>query len=170
MSEQMEPISKEEMLSAIRAERKSLEGTLAQLSPGQMLQPGVEGVWSVKDILAHIVAWEQRMIRWVREAVRGEVPQMLPPGMTWDDIDEWNEQIYEENRDLALEEVLAALQRSHQEALDVVESTTEEDLVDPTRFDWREGRPLWPIVAANTWWHYKEHNESIRAWLGGEAA
>jgi hypothetical protein len=26
---------------------------------------------------------------------------------------------------------------------------------------------MWHMVAANTWWHYKEHGEAIRGWLKG---
>jgi hypothetical protein len=57
-----------------------------------MVQATLEAGWAVKDILAHISIWEGRMVRCLEEAIRGEVPQMLPPGMTWDDLDLWNEQ------------------------------------------------------------------------------
>jgi hypothetical protein len=46
----------------------------------------------------------------------------------------------------------------------VVEDTPEDDF-DPHRFPCRNGEPLWKTVAANTWWHYEEHRQSIRTWL-----
>jgi hypothetical protein len=159
MSEQ---ISKSELLDAIRSERERLEETLARLDKDQMTQPGVEGGWSVKDILAHITAWEKLMTRWVGQALRGDVPEL--PGRD-EIVDQWNQRIYQENKDRPLAEVLEEFKRSYQDALRTTETTLEEDLMDPERFEWLKGAPLWRVVAANTWWHYKEHNESTQAWL-----
>jgi hypothetical protein len=162
MSERVEQISKAELITRIRSERQDLETTLAQLNEDQLIQPGVEGEWSVKDIVAHITTWEKRMIRWVNETISGEIPEMPSPGMTWDDLDRLNRQTYFENRDIPLAKVLAEFHQTFQEALKVVEATSEEHLIDKDQFSWREGNPLWKMVAANTWWHYKMHNQSIR--------
>ena len=164
MSEGEESISKAELLSAIHVERQKLEEMLARLDQAQMTEPGVEGEWSVKDILAHLVTWEGRMVRWLGEAQRGQVPHVPA---TWDDIHQLNAQSYQEQQDRPLENVLSDFQRSYHEALTTVEAFPEEDLVDPDRFEWRKGQPLWVMVAANTFWHYKEHAESIQAWLKG---
>jgi len=167
MEEQM---SKSKLLERMQSERQRLEATLARLSENQMTTPGVNDQWSVKDILAHITVWERRMVRWLEETVGDEVPEMLPAGMTWDDLDEWNEQTYLDNRDRPLAEVLADFKSSYPQALKAVKAVSEEDLIDPHRFEWRAGKPLWVMVAANTFWHYKEHNMSIRIWLEGVQA
>jgi hypothetical protein len=161
MSEHSEQISKAELLSAIRVERGRLENILAEVPQDRMAEPDVEGPWSVKDILVHLIAWEQRMIYWLGQTLHGEIPERPS---TEDELDRWNEQTYQENRERPLEDVLINFYRSYGEALSVVETTPEADLVDPARYPWREGVPLWQMVAANTWWHYQEHGESIRAW------
>jgi hypothetical protein len=102
-----EQMSKDKLVADIQLERQRLEESLAELSEDQMLVPGVLDDWTVKDLLAHITVWEQRMISWVAQTVRDEVPEMLPPGMTWDDLDEWNEQTYQKHRLRPLEEVMA---------------------------------------------------------------
>lgn len=163
MAEQQ--MTKAELLKQIRDERQRLETTLAEVSERQMVQPDVHGGWSVKDLLAHVVAWERNMCAWVEESIAGKVPQMLPPGLTWDDIDQWNEQMYQEHKDQPLAEVQADFRASYQQSLALVEELPEGDLFAPDRFAWREGKPLWEMVAANTCWHYKEHDEEIRAWL-----
>lgn len=160
--------SKAQLVAEIELERQHLEATLAKLSETQLLVPGVIDDWTVKDILAHITVWEQRMISWVAQTIRNEVPEMLPPGMTWDDLDEWNEQTYQKHRLRPLDEVREDFQLSYTQALQAVQGVSEQDLIDPQRFAWREGRPLWVMVAANTSWHYKEHDESIRNWLEGK--
>lgn len=162
MEEQM---SKGRLLSEMQDERARLEATLNQIDPQDMVAPGVVDNWTVKDLLAHISVWEQRMIRWLADSVRDVEPQMLPPGMTWDDLDQWNEQTYQEHRQRPLQEVLAEFGASFPQAVSAVQAVSEADLVDPDRFPWREGRPLWVMVAANTSWHYKEHNEALEAWL-----
>ena len=162
-----EKMTKSRLLEEIQIEHQRLEKTLAMVDEEQMLIPGVIDVWTIKDILAHITVWEQRMVRWLGEAMSGEVAQMLPAGMTWDDLDEWNEQTYQEHRHRPLKEVLADFDLSYPQALTAAKEVPEQDLIDPDRFDWREGDPLWVMVAANTFWHYTEHEESIRAWLEG---
>jgi len=162
MSEQIEQIGKAELLSTIAVERKRLENLLAQVPQDRMAEPCVEGQWSVKDILVHLIAWEQRMVYWLGQTLQGEIPEM-PSSEA--DLDCWNDQIYQENRERLLEDVLINFYRSYSEALSAVEATPEEDLVDPARYPWREGRPLWQMVAANTCWHYEEHGNSISAWV-----
>jgi hypothetical protein len=164
MEEQM---NKEKLIEDIQIERLHLEKTLGKIVAQQMLTPGVMDDWTVKDVLAHITVWEQRMVRWLEQTVREEVPEMLPPGMTWEDLDQWNEQTYQKHHLRDLDEVLADFELTYRQALSAVQGISEEDLIDPGRFPWREGRPLWIMVAANTSWHYKEHEETITTWLKG---
>jgi len=157
-------MTKTRIMELIQHERDALERTLAGLSQTHMTQPGVEPGRSVRDILAHLTNWEGRMVGWIGESLRGEVPQRPAPGMTWDDLDELNQQVYLANKDKPLDEVLADFHRSYQAAWQAVEALTEDDLIDPQRFAWRKGDPMWHMVAANTWEHYQEHRESIEKW------
>jgi hypothetical protein len=43
----------------------------------------------------------------------------------------------------------------------------EEDLIDPQRFTWAKGVPLWRYVAGDTYEHYLEHITLIQEWLSG---
>ena len=156
-----DPVSRQEVLDLIRGEREALEAVLSGISDESMLEPGVQGDWSGKDLLAHITVWEQRMVRWIRESLCGETPEIAQEGFTWDDLDRMNEETYQENKDRPLDEVQAEFRASYQEAFATVEGMTEEDLFDGDRFAWRSGDPLLQMVAANTWWHYKEHREDI---------
>ncbi|MFH2039921.1 MAG: ClbS/DfsB family four-helix bundle protein, partial [Chloroflexota bacterium] len=87
------------------------------------------------------------------------------PGMTWDDLDKLNEQTYLANKDRLLDEVLTASAESYSRVLDAIQNLSDEDLFDGSRFAWREGDPLWHMVAANTWWHYREHRQQVETWL-----
>ena len=48
-----------ELIQAIQAERARLEHNLSAISFTDMTLPGVVGIWSIKDILAHLAAWER---------------------------------------------------------------------------------------------------------------
>ena len=53
------PGSKTELLSNIVSGRQAWDSLLNQISDDEMKVTGVEGVWSVRDVLAHITGYEQ---------------------------------------------------------------------------------------------------------------
>ena len=165
MTDQTEPRTRQELLKLMVKERLHLEAVIGKLSEDQYLEPGIDGRLTVKDLLAHIVDWEQRMIQWINESFAGFVPQCPAPGMTWDDLDRLNERTYLANKDRELTDVMSASEESYSRSLDLIQHLTEEDLFDGSRFAWRDGDPLWHMVAANTWWHYREHRQQVDACL-----
>jgi hypothetical protein len=38
---------------------EAFKASYARLSDAEMMQPGVTGDWSVRDILAHVTTWEE---------------------------------------------------------------------------------------------------------------
>ena len=59
MTEDYHPPTKSDLLAVIDSERTQLESLLKGLNDAQICKPGVEGPWSIKDILAHTAAWER---------------------------------------------------------------------------------------------------------------
>ncbi len=159
-------MNKSELVEQIQVGHKLFRVMLAELSEEQMTEPDVVGQWSVKDILAHIVAHKQYMIQWIDRRLRGETPKEFQPyDMPEDQLARLNEQIYLENRDKPLAELLAGLDQSYVRALTLVSEAEEADLTDTGRFRLAGGEPLWEAVAANTFWHYEEHGRGILAWM-----
>jgi hypothetical protein len=165
MTKETEPKTRQELLKILVKEHLHWEAVIGKLSEDQYLEAGIDGRFSVKDLLAHIVDWEQRMLQWINETLAGIVPQRPAPGMTWDDLDRLNEQTFLANKDRDLDEIMAASDESYSRSLDLIQNLTDEDLFDGSRFAWREGDPLWHMVAANTWWHYREHRLQVENWL-----
>ena len=157
-------MNKIELLDIIRVERARLEASLGQLDEAYMSRPGVEGEWSIKDSLAHITAWEQRLVSWLRAASSGEIPAVPVPG-DLDYVHRLNWQIFVENQHRPLHEVLADSHRSFQQVLTEVEAISEADLTTPLQAGWARGETRLALIAANTYEHYQEHLEPIRAWL-----
>ncbi|MGE5123701.1 MAG: DinB family protein, partial [Acidobacteriaceae bacterium] len=79
----MYPRSKAELLKSTCLEREKLESKIAGLSPDELVFPGTMGEWSVKDILQHLVDWEQRWLSWYEAGKRGESVLTPEPGYNW---------------------------------------------------------------------------------------
>jgi hypothetical protein len=153
-----------ELLHQIDLERRKLEKTLESLAPPAMERPGVVGIWSVKDLLAHLAAWEGFFLSWYRAGVRGETPEIPAPGFTWKQMHQLNEQVFREHRLHSLEDVQAWFYRSYQEIRQVVDDIPEKDLFEPGRYPWQGKHPLAGFIKANTCNHYRWANTKIRDW------
>jgi DinB family protein len=129
----------------MRAEHARLEARLASLSDEEAIELGRFGEWSVKDMLAHITFWEQRLIAYVNGAkeslVRPDEDELVA-------IDRINAEVLAANRDRPLVEVRAAFDASYQQALALAESLSAEDLADEV---------LYGLLAGDTFEHYREH-------------
>jgi len=158
------PHDKQDVVQKISDGRNRFIAILDDLSEKEMMIPLEEGGWSIKDYVAHISIWEKRMVEWLAVVERGDVPQQLPPGMTWDDLDSWNAQTYEEDRERALADVLAEFNALGEESVRAVDAIPEDLLMREDALEWRSGSPLWEMVAENSFWHYPEHMETIIRW------
>jgi hypothetical protein len=155
-----------QLLASIRRDRATLDALVSPLSEAQMMAPDLEAGWSVKDVLAHISAWEQLCIKWVREGRRDEGP------FTQESIDAFNDGIYQANRERPLVEVLEYARGSYTAMITTAEAVTSDlDAPPPWASDEFTGgattATLGQIISANSDEHYREHIEQIEAWLRG---
>jgi len=156
-------LSKAELIEHIQTNHDILEQSLATISEKEMTQPGVAGEWSVKDVLAHLMDWEQRLLEWYQAGLRGETPELPASGMTWANLAELNEQIYQKHLRHSLAALMEAYQQSYRHILETVKAMPERDLAG--RFAWTKKRTFGDYVAACTCDHYKWANDMIRKWV-----
>lgn len=160
--------SKKQLLKDIYTERRRLEKNLAVLSAEDMLEPRVTGTWSVKDILAHLVAWERLFLDWYSTGLHGGVSETAPVGMCQKTIDALNQQIYLKNQWRSLEDILADFHTSYQEIVRVIEGIQEEEIFVQNRFHWTGKLVLADYTAGNTCNHYAWAKSQIRNWVRQE--
>lgn len=155
-----EPFSKDRLLDLMRDGFAEFEAFLATLSEEQMTTPGVNDAWSVKDNLAHVVAWQWHVLR-LLQAVKDHIP----PAKQYDGLTEEqeNERIYQQNKNRPLSELQGEFRSSFEQVLESVQSLTQEELEKPQ--SWLNERPVWPYVVGNTYGHYEEHTQIIQNWL-----
>jgi hypothetical protein len=154
--------TKATLLEAIHEERALLEKKFAKLTPEEMVWPGSMDNWSVKDILAHLMDWEQRFIGWYEAGWRGEEVHTPAPGMTWCDLPQLNQQVYERHRDRPLEDVLTDFHASYRQILGLVEGMPEEEVFTAGYYPWTGQGALVGYIAANTCHHYRWARRQIR--------
>lgn len=155
-------MNKQELAEITRASRRALDEQLTGLSDEQILRPGVVDDWSIKDVLAHISAWERMCVGWFDALERGEKPDREALiSQEW--TDRMNARIYEENRDRPLADIRADSGSSHEAMLALIERVGD-GLFDANRFPWAGGRAIAQWVRGNADEHYDEHREQIVAW------
>ena len=153
-----------QLIEVMRTARSNWEALLAEAGEARLTEPGVEGDWSLKDIIAHLTYFET----WATDnvmAFRLGAPRPQPE-YTGLDVDEENARIYERLRTKPLAEVLQESQASFQRSLEAVQGLQDEDLYDPefTRVpdaDWT----VFDLIEGDTFEHYNDHIKSVRAWL-----
>lgn len=154
--------TKKGLLDSIRSTREILEKKFTKLTPEQMVWPGSMGEWSVKDILAHLVDWEQRFISWYKAGLQGEVPITPAPGFTWRELPRLNHEWYQRHKNDSLENVLEQFAQSYQEIYTLVEGMSEQEIFEEKYYEWTGSSPLLIWIAANTSSHYNWARRNIR--------
>ncbi len=151
---------KTELLADMRAGHDAWQALIAQLDRACMLEPGVEGDWSVKDVIAHVSTYEDWMAQ-LLEAGGPNIPHMTDT-MSQDETNAW---VFEQNRDRSLDDVLALSHRSFDRLARAVEALSPEDLVSTGKFEWARGKPVYTLIPGESYNHYLHHAPSLAAWL-----
>ena len=154
--------TKQELLDSIQKERSLLENKYAGLTKNQMIWPGAMEDWSAKDILAHLVDWEQRLVAWYQAGLRGETPEPPAPGMTWRELPRLNEIGYQKHKDETLDHVMEQYHQSYQQTFTLIQTMSEEEIFEPGYYPWTGKSALLSWIAASTSSHYAWARRNIR--------
>jgi hypothetical protein len=133
---------------------EALEASYAGLSESELMEPGVTGAWSVRDIIAHVTWWEEEALTHLPHIMAGGKPPRY--SVTYGGIDAFNAQMTEERSGLSLAEVLRRRDDTHRRLVDFLQSVPEDQFVRETRFRRR--------LRLDTYGHYPLHAEAILKW------
>ena len=157
-------MEKSELLNWLQEEYQQWEALLDQIGPTRMDQPGVNGDWSIKDLVAHLTGWQPRLIAGIQAAQHRE-PEPPPPWpahlQTEDEVNAW---IYESNRKRSVREVLDESHQMFQQLIAVIEGLPDDVRIEP---EWRLvylGDKRFP--PGEFFAHFRDdHEPDVRAWL-----
>jgi hypothetical protein len=133
---------------------QALQDSYAGLSEAELLEPGVTGTWSVKDIIAHVTWWEEEALAHLPLVLAGGRPPRY--SVTYGGIDAFNAKMTNARKDLSLAEVLRRRDDVHRRLIALVRSVPETQVTGETRFRRR--------LRLDTYGHYPKHARAIRAW------
>ncbi|HSL30159.1 MAG TPA: DinB family protein [Anaerolineales bacterium] len=174
----MQKTPKEIFLARLMHERDKFEFLLNRVGfTRRMTLKGVSGKWSIKDLLAHIFAYEQYIGDRMNEILDGEeytpcrtqnaldafldqfgYPDFGSPLLDDDTPNEW---ITEKYKNVSLDEVVAQEIQAFAAIITSLEKLPEEMM---------NRHNLYDRIANNTFRHYREHMADIRRWLKSSAA
>jgi hypothetical protein len=146
-------MTRQQLLKKLDAAWTALKESYAGLSDSQMIEPGVTADWSVKDILAHVTAWEEEALKYLPLIIEGGKPPLYK---TYGGLDAFNAQKTEQKRALPLSEVLKQLEETHRRLIGYIQSVPEEQFARETHFRHR--------LRLDTYSHYPLHAGMIRRW------
>ena len=120
--------------------------------------PGVVDEWTLKDLLGHMAFWSGQAASTLRCATAGRLEDVdRGHGDNW--VDEWNKREYEARKDHSLSQVRAEWMRNHRDAAEALDHAPPEVLDMPFN-----NGPIHQYFAGDTYEHYREHTEHIKAW------
>src|SRR4051794_14073665 len=105
----------------LQDEYQQWQAFLDEIGTTRMAQPGVNGDWIMKDIIAHLTVWNQWLVVRLQAAQRGaaEPPPPWSPNLeAEDDINAW---IFESNHEQSVSQVLDDMHQNFQQLFDVME-------------------------------------------------
>ncbi len=160
---------KDHILAALREEFEKWEGLLLSLSEKQILSPNFDLNWSVKDVTAHLWAWQQISIARLEAGLQDQKPQfpewIVESVENWEeDADQVNAVTFETQHNKPWPEVYQNWKSGFLRLLELGSSISERDLLDGDRYPWLNGYSLAFILIAS-YDHHQEHLEKLRAWL-----
>jgi hypothetical protein len=155
-------MTQDEILDALEDERENFLEAIDGLSDEALLEPGVVGDWSIKDILHHFTMWESELVKLLWEASQGLRPSFL--NLTDKTVDEINAAWAAEGQARTYEQIWEDLQAVRKQTIRRLSAFNDKDLNDPERFPWSRGQPLWGWIAENSFAHEKEHTAQIKEW------
>lgn len=155
-------------MQAISEERRRLEDAISALTDEQLTTASLEGGWAPKDLLAHLAFWEASMLDRLRRAAAGEQIARLAstPEEATRVIDERNERAFQEWRTRSLSDVRAVFTASYRDVLETLQGLSDEQIFGADGISKGLGYPAIELIAGDTYEHYREHGDTMRALAG----
>jgi hypothetical protein len=146
--------------AAIARMTRSRAATLALLArvPREVLgRPGSRDGWSIRDVLAHIAAWEEEGARRLALIARGRGDRIVWYE-TMAEVDRFNARVVRQARRLSASRLLGRLARARVGLIRALRRLPPAALADPSH-----GLPVTTWVREFAWTHEQGHRAEIRA-------
>ena len=121
----------------INDERHRFLNALNSMTEQEMLTAEVCGYWTTKDVMAHLLSWDEEVLR-TAEAWTGE--RAWQQGAHYDD--EWNEFEVQQRAGMELSELIDGLNASQRKLIHLMDQLTDQQLTAMATAPWGERMSL----------------------------
>ena len=150
-------MKRDQLAKRLETRWRELYDAVQGLSEDALLEPGVVGPWSIRDVLAHVTTWEEEVLKALPVILDGGP---LPRYSTlYGGIDAFNAQAHERKEGFTLDQVLDELKETHQRLLSFLNSVPDAAFARENRFLRRlrqdtygplpRARPANPLLASS---------------------
>jgi tetratricopeptide (TPR) repeat protein len=137
-----------QLLDLSRSFRQQL---IADVDPAERTTHGTWENWSLKDELAHVIAWQLNSLARLAALIHAE------PIPDFSETEKINRSIYDTNRDRTLADIVAEGDRAHAAFVQLIESLSEAELIQPAHLPEQEQRSLAGHILGNGYEHPVVH-------------
>jgi len=156
------PPTRRDALLTVVDRARALERTLAGFfDEAARATTGTVEVWAPKDHFVHLAVWQAYQARRLEAIATGNPPDQPAE----------NDVVFLEHRDEPWDVVWAnAMRALDDDAAAIARVSSDEDLTDPDRFPWTNGRSLVSSTIGNIYLHVIEHLVQMHEERGDDAS
>lgn len=149
---------RQDAIRRMRQRRSATLRFLKEIPASEIRRPRTQGRWSIKDVFAHIVAWEEEAVRRLEKIIRGQADKII----FYDDmreVDRFNARAVAAQRGTPWRMLLRRAAQVRERLVERLSQLPLEALNDPAQ--------RYPVVAwlpEFAWTHERDHIERIRKW------
>ena len=160
---------KDHILTALKEQFERWEELLSYLDDEQLTTPCFDLDWSIKDVMAHLWAWQQISIARMEGGLHNREPEY--PRWIVDSVENWEENAnlvnavtFEKYHQKPWSEIYRTWKEEFLRFLYLGDQISERNLLDGDKYSWLNGYALAFILIAS-YDHHQEHLERLTDWL-----
>jgi len=161
---------KKQILTMLKEEFNRWEELLAGMSEEQITASHLPSDLSIKDVIAHLRAWQQVSVARLEATQLNKEPVFpdwfagLDPESE-EDRDQFNARIYETYHQQPWSHVHQDWRDGFLRFLRLGEEIPENDLLDTEKYPWLKGYSLFAVLQGSYEHHHDDHLEPLLAWI-----
>lgn len=166
----------ERYLANLAAAKERLFRAISGLTQHTLTTEWVVGDWTVKDMLGHLVSWNEEFRREIQLILEDRHPgyELIISGV--DDFSAWNKHWIEQKRDLSWLQILKDVERDFEQAAQLIVALTPQEYRRRGVTPWQQAALTHPRIPSREdtdsvdtlvtfhWRHTNQHTRMIERW------
>ena len=159
---------KPDLLASLRAVFDDWENLLAGKTEEDITAQRFSAGWSIKDVIAHLRAWQQISIARLEAALLNTQPEYptwlggADPFYAEDHTGEFNDRIYKIYHDQSWSSVHQTWREGFLHFMELGKAIPEKEMHDTQKYPWLKGYALSAVLQGSSE-HHREHLDSLSA-------